>query len=372
MPAPAPSVPAKAYWVSRAMRRWPGLARRLGEVESWALAADLARLEVEAPIYVAGLARAGSTKLLELLDDHPSTCSHRYRDFPPVFTPFWWNWFLDRLPRPQVAPAERAHGDGIRVTPESPEAFEEPIWEAFFSHLHDPYQAAVLGRDTRAPEFEAFYGNHLKKLLLARGGARYLAKGNDNLGRLAYLHALFPDARFVVPIRAPREHVASLAKQHRLFLEASARDPRVGEYLVQSGHHEFGPGRAPTHLGDDPRQRALLAAWEDGREVEGWARLWDASYGYLAELLAKDAALAEATLVVRFEDLCTRPAETVSRLYDHCRLELYPQRRDRLASTLRAPLYYRPDFHDDDEACIRELTEATAASFGYPLSPPQP
>src|SRR5690606_3297213 len=93
-------------------------------------------LPADRPVYVSGLARSGSTILLELLARHPELVTHRYRDFPLVLTPHAWNWFVDRAGRADHVAKERAHRDRIKVTPESPEAFEEVLWMAFFPQLH--------------------------------------------------------------------------------------------------------------------------------------------------------------------------------------------------------------------------------------------
>src|SRR3546814_7117987 len=92
---------------------------------------------IDRPIFIAGLARAGTTILLESLERHPDTVTHRYRDFPMVLTPVFWNRLLDRIPRRPATPPERAHRDGISVTAESTAAFEEILWTAVFSILHD-------------------------------------------------------------------------------------------------------------------------------------------------------------------------------------------------------------------------------------------
>ena len=89
----------------------------------------------------------------------------------------------------------------------------------------------VLDAATSNPAFERFYADHLKKILLVRGGQRYLSKGNYNLTRFAYLRKLFPDARFIVPVRDPRWHIASLMKQHRLFCAEERRDPRILKHM---------------------------------------------------------------------------------------------------------------------------------------------
>src|SRR3546814_8123113 len=52
---------------------------------------EIERIGIDRPIFIAGLARAGTTILLESLERHPVTVTHRYRDFPMVLTPVFWN-----------------------------------------------------------------------------------------------------------------------------------------------------------------------------------------------------------------------------------------------------------------------------------------
>ena len=81
-----------------AARHQPSLLR-LGRLETRLFSHELAEIPIDRPIFIAGLARAGTTILLEALESHPDTVSHRYRDFPLVLTPLFWNRFLDRVPR---------------------------------------------------------------------------------------------------------------------------------------------------------------------------------------------------------------------------------------------------------------------------------
>ena len=284
--------------------RHRGLWTRIGNLESRLLADELSEVRIRQPIYVAGLARSGSTILLELLARHPDVVSHRYRDYPPVFTPYMWNRLLERTPQRQVEPAERSHKDGIKVTPDSPEALEEVLWMAFFPQLHDPAHSAVLDRQTRNPAFESFYRDHIRKLLRVRGGRRYLAKGNYNVTRLDYLLELFPDARFVIPVRDPRWHIASLIKQHALFCAGGEHNPAAVRHLQRVGHFEFGLDRRPVNAGDPATIEQILACWQQGREVEGWARYWSHVYGHVADRLEASPELRDAALIVRYEDLC--------------------------------------------------------------------
>lgn len=349
--------------------RHPRACIRLGDLESRVLADEIAAQRIAQPIYVCGLARAGGTILLELLARHGDCASHAYKDFPAVFTPYFWNRFLERAGADARTPVECAHGDGIAVTPDSPEAQEEMLWMAFFPHCHDSAVSAVLDAAVAAPAFEAFYRNHLRKLLWLRGGKRYLAKNNYHATRLGYLLHLFADARFVVPVRAPASHIGSLLRQHQRFCALHARDPRALCYMQRAGHFEFGLDRRAIHAGDDAEAGAIAAAWAQGREIEGWARQWHTVYAHVAAALEASPALRAATLVVRYEDLCAAPHAQLRALFEHCRLPVDDAFIDTAAQRLRFPDYYTSPLDAADSALIETYTAATAARFGYGAAP---
>ncbi len=348
-------------FLGRLAERYPALLLRLGRWEAdWASDA-LAKHAIDRPIYVTGLARSGSTILLELLAAHEDVATHQYRDFPLIQIPLWWNSFLDRASRGKSEPVERAHKDGIAVTPQSPEAMEEVLWMAFFPDCHDPTVSNVLVGQDSAPDFEAFYRRHLRKLLLLRQGKRYLAKDNYNVSRLGFLHKLFPDARFVVPVRDPVGHVASLIKQHKLFCAEEAKDRRIIDHMRRSGHFEFGLDRRPTNFGDAETARRIQTLWQDGREIEGTALYWASVYGFVANLLGNDRVLAGQTLLVHYDDLCAEPDATLDRLYRHCGLDVPETTRRAQAARIAAPTYYKPEFTDQEIDVIHAATARTAA-----------
>lgn len=356
-------------WVDRIggwIERHRGLSIRLGNLESRLWADRMRDIDIARPIYVAGIARSGSTILLELLSRHPDLATHRYRDFPALFTPVFWNWFVDRAGSAPQEAKERAHKDRIRVTPESPEAFEEVIWTGFFPKLHTSDGNAVLDADSDNPAFEAFYRDHMRKIIALRGGSRYLAKANYNVTRLGYLLKLFPEARFIVPMRDPVWHVASLMKQHDLFCREGMRDARVTHHLERSGHFEFGLSRRAPVIGNGAAEVERL--WREGDDVAGWAMLWALVYGHLAAALDADAALRAATKIVRYEDLCADPSTSMAAVLEHCGLapEGIPERA---SAEISPPGYYRPGFTDEEVAIIRDRTSAVASAFGYSSAP---
>jgi hypothetical protein len=358
-----------ARWVDRVgghIARHRSLWVRLGNLETRALADKIRPIRIRQPIYVAGLARAGSTLLLEVLAQHRETTTHQYQDYPPVYTPYWWNWFLGFMPQGDAQPVERAHQDRIRITPKSPEAMEEILWMTFFPTLHDPGASNVLDERTHQPAFEAFYRDHIRKLLLVRGGSRYLATANYNVTRLEYLLKLFPDARFVVPIREPVHHVASLQKQHRLFCRGETQNPRALEHMRRVGHFEFGLDRRPINIGDADQAAAIARLWDQGEEARGLARQWHAIYAHLADRLEANAALRDAVQVIPYEELCQRPRERLEAILAHAELDDADRLVEAHAPTISAPSYYHPAFSADELAAIHDETAATAARFGYP------
>ncbi len=354
-------VPTWVHLLGGWQHRHPAAAIRLGNAETALLRDVLEGIQVDRPVYIAGLARAGTTKLLELLAAHPAVVTHRYLDFPPLFTPYWWNRWLALLPqRPQQA-QERAHRDGITVTAESPEAFEEVLWMAFFPHLHDPARQAGLDRTTRHPAFEQFYDEHIRKLLAVRGGSRYVVKGNYNLTRLPYLHQLYPAARFVVVVRDPVWHIASLIKQQRLFAAGESQSPRALEHMRRVGHYEFGLDRRPVNAGRSDITARVAELWVQGKEVEGWAIYWADLYRHVADTLTADAALRHATLLVSYEALCEQPRATLANLFEHCELNRSADQIADAATGLHPPDYYRPDFTRGELELIARVTGPVAS-----------
>jgi hypothetical protein len=335
----------------------------LGRLESKLLAEELRPLAIRKPIFVCGLARSGSTVLHEVVCSAPSVATHRMKDYPLLFTPYWWRRATAKL-RPQ-APRERTHGDGVMVTTDSPDAIEEMIWLAHFPRCHDPSVSNVLGATNSRPAFASFYRDHIRKLLLAEGATRYAAKNNYHVARLAYLVRLFPDARFLIPVRAPAGHIASLARQQAWFSAGQRKERRALAFMQRSGHFEFGLDRRPMNLGDGERVQQIMHAWRAGDEVRGLALYWDMVYGYLARLLDSDAQVHAATHIVRFETMCEAPHETLRAVLGHCKLPDSERVVQQRAPSVRYPAYYQHHFSERDLQVIEEHTAGTARMWGY-------
>jgi hypothetical protein len=344
-----------------ALLRLAPYLRVLGEIEDEFLAGRFADMPIEKPVFVTGLARSGTTMMLTLLSHANSVATHRYRDFPFLFAPVAWNRFQDLMGSASDEAVERPHKDRIRITKDSPEAFEEPLWQAHFPWAHDPAQYHVIGKETSNEGFEAAFALHLKKILWLRGGKRYVSKGNYNVTRIAYLARMFPDARFVVPVREPVSHVHSLVKQHELFTQYAAQDARVPRYLEAAGHYEFGPQRRPINL-DRARIGEIDAAWRMGDDYRGYARQWAQVYGHV-DRLRRDPWLSTRIMVVRYEDACAAPQVLRRDLLKALSLSDPLGRVNAAAATLSAP--QQENVPAAAEKTVWEEAGAVAAAFGY-------
>lgn len=351
------------YLLTRFAHATPGTMKMLGDLETDLLGDRLASIRIDRPVFITGLARSGTTLLLDLLSRLPQVATHQYRDFPFLFVPFAWNRLQERIGR-RAPPIERPHRDGIRITRDSPEAFEEPIWAHFFDVAHDPRAVHRLTADDRVRQFDTFFLEHVRKVLLLRGGTRYVSKGNYNVTRIEYLADLLPDARFVVPVRHPVAQAESLVRQHALFSQYSSRDRRIADYLRAAGHFEFGPQRVPINV-DAAEAHRIAEAWAVGSEAAGYAVMWRSIYGHARSLADTGSRLRGRIEFLRYEDLCEDPARALRRISQFCELE---EGSEDLITRLPAIAARTPDsfrLSSEQRARVWDLVAPTARSFSY-------
>lgn len=247
------------------------------------------------PVFVTSLPRAGTTILLQVLARHPELASATYRHMPFTLAPLLWGGFSAAF-RKSSGMSERAHGDGIEVGIESPEAFEEMIWMAFWPGHYGHDHIRPWRGDARNPEFETFFRTHLVKIVATRpGAARYLSKNNANIARLPLLQAMYPDASVVIPVRDPAAQVASLLRQHRRFCALHDREPFARQYMEGLGHFEFGAALRPIAFDEPPPDPA------GANEAEFWLRYWCDAYEHVL------ATAGRRAIFVDHDALCAAP-----------------------------------------------------------------
>ena len=245
------------------------------------------------PVFITSLPRAGTTIVLNALSGLPGVATHLYRDMPFVMAPILWSKFSRGFQKDSSL-HERAHGDGIKIGYDSPEAFEEMIWHHFWPNHFRENEIALWGEADTNAEATDFMRRHFRKIIALRAGpgGRYVSKNNGNFARLDFLGAMFPDATVIVPVREPAEHAASLLRQHQNFLAQHASDPFIWRYMRDIGHFEFGALHRPIAF----EGFAELAGEHAPDSPNYWLAYWIAAMSHVAARSGKLVILPDAKL----------------------------------------------------------------------------
>lgn len=269
-------------------------------------------------VFVAGLARAGTTILMRSLYASGQFRSLTYRDMPFVLMPNLWRK-ISGVGARDKALEERAHGDGIAVNYDSPEALEEVFWKTFAG---DDYLLPDRLRP-HAPAAEVLHKFRRYADAIIRSGdasrrRRYLSKNNNNILRLPALLQAFPGAQIIIPFRDPLQQALSLRNQHRRFVGDNEDDHFAGEYMGWLAHHEFGATRRPFCFDDGFVDEA---AYLDPDGLDYWVDQWTHVYRHLlAGAAPRDA------IFLSYERLCADDSDTWCELLK--RLGLHDQWRE--------------------------------------------
>lgn len=319
------------------------------------------------PVLITSLPRAGTTLLLELCYATGEFATHSYRYMPFVFTPLFWQR-LTRSMQTTGEAQERAHGDGMLVHEDSPEAFEEMLWMA---HWEKPYHKhhINLWNTGDKDDFLRFFRHHMRKVVNLHNrqtqapASRYISKNNLNIARIDWLLKHIPTAKIVVPFRHPLNHADSLLRQHLRFLSIHEHDAFARHYMAGIGHFDFGANLRPVNFDDWLRQEDLPPA----SDINFWLAYWACAYRYL---LGK----AHPNIVfVDYDGLCQDPEKRLSQLaaflelehpdrliQQQGRLEVKPQRTD-FSTTTAKQAYLNDAFAIYEQLKSRSLISAEEA-----------
>lgn len=268
----------------------------------------------DTPVFVTGLARSGTTMLMRYLYESGSFRSLTYLDMPFVLMPNLWKKLSSRT-KGEVK--ERAHQDGIMVSFESPEAFEEVFWRVFTGHKYignDRLNVQTIGTAT----IEKFR-DYVHNVLLSADDSRqerYLSKNNNNILRIGYLQKCFPDASIVIPFREPLQHAVSLLSQHIHFSKTQSSDKFSLDYMNWLGHYEFGLNQKPFHFDDNDTFRRLNIV--DKMDLNFWLLSWKNYYEYAVTLDLPH------TFFFGYEEFCSSPETVLNQLFDVLHIDTKP------------------------------------------------
>ncbi|MBT5551179.1 MAG: sulfotransferase [Nitrospina sp.] len=258
------------------------------------------------PIFICGLARAGTTILMRTFYDTGAFRSLTYRDMPFVLMPTIWK----RLSQPfhqYEALKERSHGDRIQVNFDSPEAFEEVFWKTFCAdkYIFKDHLKSHQVNEEVVDQFREF----VRQIVSSKdhpNQLRYLSKNNNNVLRLDAIQQAFPDALIIIPFRDPVQQAISLFQQHRQFSAMPEKNRFAHDYMRWLGHHEFGITHKPFRFGEND---SVFATNYTPDNVNYWLTIWKNTYRNLLK------RASPGSLFVCFEDLCRSPRDVLLGLF---------------------------------------------------------
>ena len=236
-------------------------------------------------VFVTGLPRAGTTLVFDLLFRTGEFNTFTYRHMPFILSPLLWHE-VSKSFRKKGQFIQRAHGDGMQISFDSPEAFEEVVWLSYLEReIVRPHALSPLKTEAMTSEFrEAFRDTVRKVLAIPRDpkqqvAPRYLSKNNANISRIEAIKDLFPTATLLVVFREPLAHACSLAAQHAGFLKRHARDRFSKRYMRWIGHFEFGENLKPIDFnGWLAGQPMPLMA-----DASFWLEYWTEAYRHVID-----------------------------------------------------------------------------------------
>lgn len=244
-------------------------------------------------VIVTGLARAGTTSIMNMLAAESIFSSLSYANMPFLLSPRLW----ERIYTPkQDEERERSHKDGVSIGLRSAEALEEYFFKAI---SHD-----IFISEDSLHEYELTqedYANYLSYQAIVRKSNQriYLAKNNNFLLRYASMRSYNQDFVQVLMFRHPLYHASSLLEKHRQYQELQQEDPFVLDYMNWLGHHEFGLN-----------QKIFVFDGQSGPDgdkqgLNFWLKVWTGYYERALKITDQNC------LFVHYEDFCRQPGEVL-------------------------------------------------------------
>ncbi len=261
------------------------------------------------PVFITGLPRGGTTLVLDMCHRLNEFASHRYRDMPFLLIPMLWNKFSKRFQKADEK-RERAHGDGMMVSADSPEALEEIIWKSFWKKQYAPDRIVPWNLESNTL-FDEFFMRHMTKISALKQSvtgvqARYVSKNNLNISRVGYLLKTFPDGVIIVPYMHPLRHAEDLLRQHKNFLDIHKDDSFAGKYMEGVGHYDFGDNIRPIDFNSWLDRRK----YRDYEDMNFWLEYWITAYQHLLE------KVGERVFLHSHEALCVNTRASLEKLAD--------------------------------------------------------
>ena len=266
----------------------------LFDIEVMSFGRNLSNYHDANHVFICGLARSGTTILMRALYETNEFCSLTYRDMPLVLSPNLWAKISKCVSQDMIA-EQRAHGDGILVDFDSPEALDEIFWRV---HCSNEYIGKNMLRSMNVNQ-EAInkFRQYIALVLKRYEAERYLSKNNNNVLRFGVIQEAFPLAKILIPFRDPIQQAISLMRQHEHFLSVQKKDTFALKYMQWLAHYEFGSDHRPFVWGEE------VGGGISSDKPNYWLAQWVGVYGYI---IGQTELMESNGFPICYELLCTQ------------------------------------------------------------------
>ncbi len=257
-------------------------------------------------VIISGLARAGTTSLMNDLAKQDAFVSLNYANMPFLLAPNIWRRFYN--PKTKKL-KERSHKDGVMIGLHSNEALEEYFFKVKANDSFIKSDHLVSYEIT-----QEVYEDYLdyQSIIRLDNQRTYLAKNNNFILRYASVRKYNEDFLMVILYREPLHHAASLLEKHKSYQSLQREDPFVLEYMNWLGHHEFGLNQKPFLFENS------IYIEEDKNTLDYWLKNWVNYYRYALSLKHPN------TMFVAYNTYCDNPLAIIGSILNKVDISFDP------------------------------------------------
>ncbi len=201
-------------------------------------------------LIIVGLARSGTTILLNELYKTNKFSSLTFQDLPFILSPNIFNFLKKYIKifllinlwekffkKNKKKIYKRIHNDGIFVADEMPEAFDEIFWRVSQNRKYINKKNILMHT---IDEYEMKeYQKYINIITHRENKNLYITKNNNNIIRLNSFNNL-KNVFSIVTFRDPFFQSYSLIKTHKILCKNQKKNTFILNYMDYLVHHEFG------------------------------------------------------------------------------------------------------------------------------------
>lgn len=290
-------------------------------------------------VIVSGLARAGTTSLMNDLSRIGDFVSLKYANMPFLMCPNIWAKFY-KPENNQLK--ERSHKDGIKIGLNSNEALEEYFFKVKASdfYITDSY---LLEYSISQDDYRDYLDYHC--IIKLDNRKIYLAKNNNFLLRYKSVRNYNQEFIMVILYRDPLTHAASLMEKHREYKKLQREDPFVLEYMNWLGHHEFGESQKPFLLYNSEEIQQ-----HDKEMLDYWLEIWINYYSYALTIHHPN------TLFINYDSYCKNPKEIIETILQKAGIVTEMPDYEYFHNTRKAEDEYSNDIYETAKELYAQLS----------------